>query len=177
MKKQTLIFGFLLTFFTGFAQTENIAGIWEGSLTINTLQPLRIINFSIQLKQSGTAVWGIYTYGDGISLDSCDCAGKFTSRLSKKDNPVMLMFQDGVIAHNYIPVELCTSLNFLQVYYSKTGEDEFLKGKWFESPLNNLAPDGASGSFVLQKVTGTKDIDIDKYFPKLEQLKKKFQLD
>jgi len=175
MKKQFLFLVFWCTAIFGFSQNENIAGKWTGTMTLSTLQPERIIRFTVHFRQQGNVVWGIYANGDFSTLDSCDCAGKLISKLSEKDNKVILIYQDGIIEHNKIPLDVCTALNFLQVYYSKEGDEEFLRGKWFEVPENPQTFDRASGSFALKKVNTTADFDVDQYFPRLSELIKKFQ--
>jgi hypothetical protein len=174
MKRNFLSLVLLFVTLAAVSQNETIAGKWAGTMTLNTLQPERIISFTVYFKQEGNAIWGIYANGDYSTLDSCDCAGKLTARLSKNNNSPILVYQDGIIEHNKIPLDLCTALNFFRAYYTKEGEEEFLKGKWFEVPENGWAFDGASGSFVLKKVNTNTDFDVDKYFPRLAQLIQKF---
>jgi hypothetical protein len=180
MKKKILFFLLLLISCCSFAQTENIAGKWEGVLVINTspfnnFKSERVLNFTVQLNQNENVVWGVYSNGESVAFDSCECAGKLTSKLSKKSNSSIMIYYDGVVSHNKIPVDICNSLHYLQANYTKEGEEEFLTGKWYTSQPNGLADDGASGSFILQRINTVADIDVDQYFPRLAQLIKRFK--
>lgn len=173
--KKSLLFLFLL-FITSAAtaQEETITGKWTGTMILNTLQPERLLSFTVHLKQEGSAIWGIYANGDYTTLDSCDCAGKLTARLSTNDRSGILIYQDGIIEHNKIPLDMCAALNYFRAYYTKEGTEEYLKGKWFEAPENGRAYDGASGTFVLRKVNATTDFNVDQYFPRLAEMIRKF---
>jgi len=175
MKRILLVYLLLIFCNFGFSQNINLAGKWTGKISDNTMLATRTIDFNVQFNQSGTAVWGIYTKGDHPTLDSCDCAGKLTSRISIKDSSIVLIFQDGVIEHKAMPLDSCNLLNYLKANYVTEDGKEYLTGRWYAKHLNYLDFDGgASGSFFLERNSLTADKKIDQYFPRLEQLIEKF---
>lgn len=178
MKSKILLGLLLLSSYCGFAQNENLTGKWSGIITIDVDQAIpRTIYFNLQIKQSGKAVWGIYTTGeDSTFISSTCCTGKLTSKLSSGKNSIIGFFQDGIV-ENKIPLDICSSLNYIQASYSGDGKDEFLKGKWYSIYNNKLAVDGAAGRFVLEKLSTETDINIDQYFPRLPELIKKFNIE
>jgi hypothetical protein len=86
MKKSFSLSFFLLFSLMGYSQSPNLTGEWVGvmSVDVNRTQQNVFVNFSLQIKQSGQAIWGIYTGGNKLSTDSCDCAGRLTSRVSRE---------------------------------------------------------------------------------------------
>jgi hypothetical protein len=177
MKRQILLFLLLLTSLFSFAQTQNLEGKWKGVLTLDTGQIHQEIAFSIQFRQSGNAVWGIYVRGKNVLINSADCTGRLTAGLDDKNNSTIKIFQDGIEGNN-IPLDMCSFMNFLEADYSKDENTEYLKGRWFGNSINKrFGFDFASGTFRLEKVSPVTDIEVDKYFPNLARLIKKFNSD
>ena len=173
MKRQILFFLLLPVCFCGLAQTENLEGKWKGYITLDTSGFQQVIEFGVQFRQSGKAVWGIYIRGGDTVFNSADCTGKLIARLDDKDNSVITIYQDGVES-NHIPLAMCSYLNILEAIYSKEEGVEFLKGRWFSEPGSRLGLEGAAGRFRFEKVSPVPDIEVDKYFPNLSRLIKKF---
>ena len=177
MKKQVLFFLLSLISLCSFAQTQNLEGKWKGVLTLDTGQNRQThqeIAFSIQFRQSGNAVWGIYARGKDALINSADCTGRLTAGINNKRDSTIQIFQDG-IEGNKIPLDMCFYMNFLEADYSKDENTEHLKGRWFGNPIaKRYGSDVASGTFQLEKVSPVTDIDVDKYFPNLARLIKKF---
>jgi hypothetical protein len=177
MKKQTLFFLLQIISFYCFAQTQNLEGKWKGVITLDTGQTHLEMAFSVQFRQSGNAVWGIYVKGNDIGMNTPDCTGRLITGLNNKSGSSINIFQDG-IEENNIPLDLCQYLNFLEADYSKDENTEHLKGRWFGNSIaRRYGTDVASGSFHLEKVSPVADIDVDKYFPNLARLIKKFNGD
>ena len=177
MKKQILFSLLPLISFCSLAQTPNLEGKWKGVITLDTSQNRQNheeIAFVVQFRQSGNAVWGIYTRGKNAVINSADCAGRLTAGLDNKSNSTIEIFQDGVEG-NKIPLDLCFYMNFLEADYSKDENTEHLKGRWFGNPIaKRFGSDIASGTFQLEKISPVTDIEVDKYFPNLARLIKKF---
>jgi hypothetical protein len=143
------------------------------SIDINRTQQNVFVNFSLQIKQSGQAIWGIYTGGNKLSTDSCDCAGRLTSRMSREKDMPVIFYQDGIV-HHTIAEDLCMNFNILNLNYSVEDSLEILKGKWFTVASNPTAVEGAAGVLVLAKVADQPSVDVDHYFPRLQALIRKF---
>ena len=177
MKKQILFSLLSLISFCSLAQTQNLEGKWKGVITLDTgqnRQNHQEIAFSVQFRQSGNAVWGIYARGRDALINSADCTGRLTAGLNNKRDSTIQIFQDG-IEGNKIPLDLCFYMNFLEADYSKDGNTEHLKGRWFGNPIvKRYGSDAASGTFQLEKISPVTDIEVDKYFPNLARLIKKF---
>ncbi len=177
MKKQILSFLLPLISFCSLAQTQNLEGKWEGVMTLDTSQNRQYhqeIAFSVQFRQSGNAVWGIYERGKKAVINSADCTGRLTAGLDDKRNSTIVIFQDG-IEGNKIPLDLCFYMNFLEADYSKDENTEHLKGRWFGNPIaKRFGSDMASGTFQLKKISPVADMEVDKYFPNLARLIKKY---
>ena len=181
------------------AQDNYLAGTWKGTMAIGYNSPIFTVDISIRIKQDGRLVWGIYTIGNHTTIDSCNCGGKLTTQLNKKNNFLINLYQNGII-HNGVTLDSCSSLNYFQASYSKDGNEEILKGRWFANPTyinegtsgfinlgssvnpvraimpinpivyNNDGPyDGSGGRIVLKKISTTIDIDIDHYFAKSQK--------
>ena len=170
----------LLAYFTALvglvsAQSPDLSGEWVGvmSIDVNRTQQNVFVNFSLQIKQSGQAIWGIYTGGNKLSTDSCDCAGRLTSRMSKEKGVPVIFYQDGIV-HHTIAEDLCMNFNMLNLNYSVEDSLEILKGKWFTVASNPTAIEGAAGVLVLAKVADQPSVDVDHYFPRLQALIRKF---
>ena len=175
MKKY--FFSFISLLLSGWctAQTETLEGKWEGVITLDTssFQQVQVINFTVQLRQSGKAVWGIYSRGDDTVKHTSECTGKLTIRL-KDENEIIRIYQEDVETNN-IPYSLCTFMNFLDAVYLKNDEkEELLQGRWFGDTGSMRGVDGAIGRFYLKKVKTSADIDVDKYFPRLTRLIRRF---
>jgi hypothetical protein len=175
MKKILLLFLSVLLSFIGYTQSPDLTGEWAGvmSVDINRVQRNVFVNFSLQIKQSGQAIWGIYTGGDKLSTDSCDCAGMITSRVSREPGVPVMFYQEGIV-HHKIPEDLCLNLNMLNLTYSVEDSLEILKGKWYTVVSNPISPDGAAGVLVLAKVADKPSVDVDHYFPRLQALIRRF---
>jgi hypothetical protein len=177
MKKQILFSLLSLISFCSLAQTQNLEGKWKGVLTLDTGQNHQEIEFSVQFRQSGNAVWGIYARGKDALINSADCTGRLTAGINNKRDSTIQIFQDG-IEGNKIPLDMCFYLNFLEADYSKDENTEHLKGRWFGNPIaKRYGSDMASGTFQLEKISPVTDIEVDKYFPNLARLIKKFNSD
>jgi hypothetical protein len=180
MKQQILFFLLLFISLCGLAQHQNLEGKWKGVLTLDTgqnRQARQEIEFSIQFRQSGNAVWGIYVRGKNADIYSADCTGRLTAGLGNNRDSTIQIFQDG-IEENKIPLDLCSYMNFLEADYSKDENTEHLKGRWFGNPIaRRYGSDVASGTFKLEKISPVADIEVDKYFPNLARLIKKFNSD
>jgi hypothetical protein len=161
------------------AQPQNLEGKWKGIITLDTGQIHRVIEviaFSVQFRQSGNAVWGIYVKGNE-GIKAADCTGRLTAGLNSKSGSAINIFQDG-IEENNIPLDLCFYLNFLEADYSKDENAEYLKGRWFGNPIaKRYGSDMASGTFQLEKISPVADMEVDKHFPNLARLIKKFNSD
>ncbi len=175
MKKSLLLCFFALLTSLLKAQTPDLSGEWVGimSIDINRTQQNVFVNFSLQIKQSGQAIWGIYTGGNKLSTDSCDCAGRLTSRMSREKDMPVIFYQDGIV-HHTIAEDLCMNFNMLNLNYSVEDSLEILKGKWFTVASNPTAVEGAAGVLVLAKVADQPSVDVDHYFPRLQALIRKF---
>ena len=174
MKKQIFFFLLSLISFCSWAQSPNLEGKWKGVITLDTGQIHQEIAFSVQFRQSGNAVWGIYARGKNAVINSADCTGRLTAGLNDKKNSIIQIFQDGVEG-NKIPLDLCFYMNFLEAEYSNAENTEHLKGRWFGNFIDKrYGADRASGTFQLEKVSAVTDIEVDKYFPNLARLIKKF---
>jgi hypothetical protein len=177
MKRQTLFFLLLLISFCSVAQIPNLEGKWKGVITLDTGQNHQIIKFTVQFRQSGNAVWGIYSRGKDAQINSADCTGRLTAGINNKRDSTIQIFQDG-IEGNKIPLDMCFYLNFLEADYSKDENTEHLKGRWFGNPIaKRYGSDMASGTFQLEKISPVADMEVDKYFPNLARLIKKFNSD
>lgn len=175
MKKSISLLSFLLVSLMGYSQSTDLSGEWVGimSIDVNRTQQNVFVNFSLQIKQSGQAIWGIYTGGNKLSTDSCDCAGRLTSRMSKEKGVPVIFYQDGIV-HHTIAEDLCMNFNMLNLNYSVEDSLEILKGKWFMVASNPTALEGAAGVLVLAKVADQPSVDVDHYFPRLQALIRKF---
>jgi hypothetical protein len=174
MKKQTLFILQQIICLCGFTQTQNLEGKWKGVLTLDTGLTHQEIVFNVQFRQSGNAVWGIYVRGKNTDIKSADCIGRLTAGIKNKTDSTIQIFQDG-IEENKIPLDMCVYINFLEAYYSKNENTEYLKGRWFGNFINKrFGFDVPSGTFQLEKINLVTDIDVDKYFPNLARLIRKF---
>lgn len=175
MKKQFVFLLLLFCSFPGIAQTKDLTGEWVGimSVDIGRTQQNVFVNFSLQIKQSGQALWGIYTGGNKLATDSCDCAGKITSRMSREPGVPVIFYQEGIV-HHTIPEDLCINLNMLNLTYSTEDSLEILKGRWYMMMSNPAAVEGAAGVLVLAKVANKPSVDVDAYFPRLQALIRRF---
>ena len=177
MKKQILFSILSLISFCSVAQTQNLEGKWKGVLTLDTGQSRQThqeIEFIVQFRQSGNAVWGIYVRGNNTGKKTADCTGRLTAGINNKKDSTIQIFQDGIEA-NKIPLDLCFYMNFLEADYSKNENTEYLKGRWFGNPiLKKYGSDAASGTFQLEKISPVTDIEVDKYFPNLARLIRRY---
>jgi hypothetical protein len=173
MKRQILLFLLQIFWFYGLSQAQNLEGKWKGVLTIDTGNFRREFQFSIQLKQTGRAVWGIYVRGADITVKNADCIGRLTAGLTDKENSGFTLFNDGTESGN-MTFEMCQFFYSMQAEYFKDGQGEYLNGKWFGTYSNRHGYSLPEGIFKLEKVSPVPDIDVDKYFPGLARLIKKF---
>src|SRR6185436_8711061 len=110
------------------SQNDYLTGTWKGTMAIGYDAPIFTIDFTIQLKQEGRFVWGLYTFGNNPNFDSCNCVGKLTTKLNRKNNWLINLYQDGIVS-NTISLDSCASFNYFQSSYSKKGNIEMLGGK------------------------------------------------
>ena len=176
MKRQIFFFLLLLTSFFSFAQTQNFEGKWKGLLTIDTGNYRREFEFNIQLKQTGRAVWGIYMRGTDAAVKNADCVGRLTAGLTVKENSAFTLFNDGTESGN-MTFEMCQFFYSMQAEYFKDRQGEYLSGKWFGTYSSRYGYSSPAGIFKLEKVSLVPDIDVDKYFPNLARMIKKFNSD
>jgi hypothetical protein len=175
MKKLFSLSLVLLFSLLGYTQSPDLTGEWVGimSVDVNRTQQNVFVNFSLQIKQSGQAIWGIYTGGNKLSTDSCDCAGRLTSRVSREKGVPVIFYQDGIV-HHTIPEDYCMNFNMLNLSYSLEDSLEILKGRWHMVLSNPTALEGAAGVLVLAKVADQPSVDVDQYFPRLQALIRRF---
>jgi hypothetical protein len=179
MKKQTLFILLQIICLCGFTQAQNLEGKWKGVLTIDTGSTgfnKRSFEFNIQLKQTGRAVWGIYVRGSDTTVKNADCMGRLTAGLVDKKDSAFTLFNDGTESGN-LGFDVCNIFYSMQAAYSKDEQGEYLSGKWFISGIIKYDFTLPAGKFVLEKVSPEPDINVDKYFPDLTRLIRKFNAD
>ncbi len=138
MKRQTLFSLLLLISFWSLAQPQNLEGKWKGVLTIDTGRTSfyqRSFEFSIQLKQTGRAVWGIYMRGTDTIVKNADCMGRLTAGLTDEKKSAFTLFNDGTEFGN-LTFQMCNFFYSMQAEYSKDEQGEYLKGAWFSTEIN-----------------------------------------
>ena len=177
MKKLILIFLLVSICFYGLSQNINFEGEWKGTITLDTNQNRQAMEFSIRFRQSGSAVWGIFVKGMDTRKKNADCVGRFAFSLNNQNNSGIKIFNDGIEKNN-IPLDLCLYMNSLEAEYSKNESAEHLEGVWFGNPtIIRYGLAAPSGIFKLEKINTVADIEVDKYFPRLTKLIKKFNND
>jgi hypothetical protein len=176
MKKQTLFILLQIICLCSFTQAQNLEGKWKGVLIIGTGSTgfyERSFEFSIQLKQAGRAVWGIYVRGSDTTVKNGDCMGRLTAGLADKKDSAFTIFNDGTESGN-LGFDVCNLFYSMQAEYSKNEQGEYLSGKWFIMAVIKEDLSLPAGKFVLEKVSSEPDINVDIYFPNLARLKRKF---
>jgi hypothetical protein len=158
------------------AKAQNLEGKWKGILTIDTGSTAffkRSFEFSIQLKQTGKAVWGIYVRGTDTSVKHADCMGRLTAGLADNRDSAFTLFNDGTES-GYMTDEMCQFLYYMQAEYFKDEQGEYLSGKWFGTYSSRFGNSSPGGIFYLEKVSPVPDTNVDKYFPDLAKLIRRF---
>src|SRR5207244_522070 len=88
------------------------------------------------------------------------------SKVSKHNKDVIELYQSGVIA-NKIDRSTCTALHYLQGQILSRNDTQYFTGKWYGQFASRFRKDGASGDFVLYRLTTLNSDFINTYFPKL----------
>ncbi len=149
------------------AQQPNIQGKWKGTIVICTTDVKQQQPIEVQFRQSGRAVWGIYSRGADTAGKGADCAGRLIARMPAKQSDYISIYNDGVET-NAIELPFCQYINVLDATYITQDGKEYLTGIFHSSAGFQYNP--PAGTFLLEKiaVTGTKD--VDSHFPKLAKL-------
>ena len=174
MKKLSILF--LLIFSTSYGHAQNITGTWQGYFTSNHvvgrtgLGYIRKFYFTVQLKQSYKAVWGVYNTTDSSNL-SVGCFCSISGVLPKKQTSFFELYTGGVIGHDpKISVGICAAVNRLSFHYVIIDSNEYLIGKWYTGETAAVLNNGSSGTFILQHISLVNKNNVDSYFPKLDKL-------
>lgn len=148
---------------------QNFAGTWIGVWNDDMSNPRSPVRFSMQLQQAGRAVWGIYTTGESYTIEHAQCACRINAQMGKKDKSFADLYKDGVISSQIAETTCDFVVNLETNYLEKEGK-KYLTGKWFGNTPSSRRSDGASGDFTVVKVSDSLNIDVNKYFPKLDKL-------
>lgn len=139
MKKiPVIIAGFCLLSVAPAAQDLN--GFWKGSLSMRGCFPQN--NIELQISMRGTSASGdSYHYQDIDNYVKKDFTGQYDQEQKK------LMVAEGQVSTYHIPFYCSICVKQFELFYSKEGNVEKLKGQWSGNVLNSTT--GCSGGSII----------------------------
>jgi hypothetical protein len=143
VKKRLLIF--LCTgFICSLAYGQDLNGFWKGSLTMRGCFPNN--NIELQISLIGEAANGdSYHYQDVNNYVKKKIKGKYDP-LSRKLN-----IQEGIVTTYHIPFYCHICIKNFDLYYSKSGNLETLRGVW-KGKVKDTEVDCREGTIILTRI-------------------------
>lgn len=144
MKKYPLLILFLA--FASFGKAQDLNGVWKGTLTQQSGGCFPVYYIELQVNLEGDNVQGAsYHYSDITNYVKKKYNGSFnagTKMLSLKEGPVQTF---------KIPADCIPCIKNYQLYYSRSGDKETLRGEW-NGKVMNTTMDCQPGQLVLTRV-------------------------
>ncbi|MGH2566001.1 MAG: hypothetical protein ACRDE5_15900, partial [Ginsengibacter sp.] len=142
MKKAGVILCWILIQ-SGLATSQNLNGIWKGTLSMRGCFDEN--NIELQIHLNGSSARGYsYHYQDINNYVKKKFVGNY-DQVSKK-----IILQETIITTYHIPVRCVICIKKFELQYSKSGNIETLSGTWSGNVQNTLA-DCAGGSISLTR--------------------------
>ncbi|HEX8609347.1 MAG TPA: hypothetical protein VF679_11970 [Pedobacter sp.] len=115
----------------GFANSQDLNGIWKGTLTQQAggCFPVYYIELQINVDKS-TSGGASYHYSDITNYVKKKFNGSYDA-VQKK-----LVVQEGIVQTFKIPADCTPCIKLYELWYSKTGDKETLSGSWSGKVMN-----------------------------------------
>jgi hypothetical protein len=111
------------------ATAQDLNGFWKGTLSMRGCFPKN--NIELQIKMGGETVSGdSYHYQDVDNYVKKDFSGKYDASTKK------LFIQELTVTTYHIPYRCVICVKEFDLYYSKSGNVETLRGEWNGNVLN-----------------------------------------
>lgn len=141
-----LIIFFCLLLFSGTVFSQELNGIWKGTLTQQPGGCFPVYNVELQVKITNNKVDGFcYHYSDILNYVKKDYDG-FYNAATKTIN-----IQERKVMTFHIPQECTPCIRYFTLSYSKSGKEETLSGDWGGVVMNGTAS-CTPGKIVLHRI-------------------------
>ncbi len=123
---------------------QDISGFWKGTLSMRGCFPQN--NIELQVKMNGPVATGdSYHYQDIDNYVKKDFTGPFNPEYRK------LTVSEGMVTTYHIPYNCSICVKNFDLYYSREGNVETLKGQWSGSVLHTKTS-CSGGSIILTRI-------------------------
>ena len=128
----------------GTVRSQNLSGIWKGSLSMRGCFPQNNIELQIRMD-------GLSSSGDSYHYQDIDNYVKknFTGQFDPEQK--MLLVREGIVTTYHIPFRCVICVKEFNLYYSKNGNVETLHGEWSGNVLNTSTSCNG-GSITLTRI-------------------------
>lgn len=129
------------------AISQNLNGIWKGTLTQNTGGCFPVYYIELQINITADSVQGAsYHYSNITNYVKKKYKGKYNADLKK------LSLREGMVQTFKIPPDCTPCIKNYELWYSKNGNKEMLSGEW-NGKVMNTTVDCQPGQLVLTRVS------------------------
>ena len=124
---------------------QDLSGFWKGSFSMIGCFPNNNIELQVTMKD-GVAVGDSYHYQDIDNYVKKKFSGRYDPQQKK------LVVQEGLVTTYHIPRRCVICIKQFNLYYSKVGNLEILRGLWSGNVMNMSSSCGTD-SIILTRVT------------------------
>lgn len=166
MKVQLLIL-FFLFHFTAIGFSQELNGIWKGTLTQQPGGCFPVYNVELQVKIVNSTVKGVsYHYSDFTNYVKKDYDGIYNSATKT------IHIQEHQLLTFHIPQDCTPCIRYFSLTYSKTDKEELLSGDWGGVVMNGTLA-CTPGKIVLHRIVESefshiKEVKVDTGLLKLD---------
>ncbi len=153
-------FSLLIIFISLTSSSQNLNGVWRGTLTQGPGGCFRVYNIELNIKTSGDKISGAsYHYSDVTNYVKEDFAGNF-NLLEKR-----LQINELKVLTFHVPPDCIPCIKQYKLAYEKNDNKEVLTGDWGGVTMNNFAT-CPPGKITLSRVAESdfehiKEIKVD----------------
>ncbi len=169
--KRLFLSCFLILIITD-SYSQNITGTWSGLISTKQTNLTRNYYFTLEIKQDGRTIWGVYNTSDSSNNQSATCLCSVTGSLTKKPTARLDLYKEHVeyFDNSTASYLYCNFINRLNLHYFTENNNEYLTGQWFPDSGGTFPGSATGGSFVLQHTSNRTKRHVDDYFPKLGKM-------
>jgi hypothetical protein len=144
--KHLKVFIYFIIFSTITSHSQDLNGIWKGTLTQQAGGCFPVYYIEVQINLSGDSMNGAtYHYSDITNYVKKKFKGDYNSSTKK------LRLNEGPVQTFKIPADCTPCIKNYDLWYSRNGDKEILSGQW-NGKVMNTAFDCQPGQLVLTRV-------------------------
>jgi hypothetical protein len=129
--KRLIFISLLSLFFSATALSQDLNGIWKGTLTQQAGGCFPVYYIELQISvEKGSSGGASYHYSDISNYVKKKFKGSYDEALKK------LIIQEGLVTTFKIPADCTPCIKMYELWYSKNGNVETLSGQWSGKVMN-----------------------------------------